>query len=599
MVETLDPHELLRIAFADRSGVYGRPLPIVSFSLNSYFGDGQFAFKATNLVIHLANAGLLFALLRLLIGVTAGTPYRTATPWRMALLVTALWTLHPLQLSSVMYVVQRMTLLATTFGLLALICYCNLRLRQVAGFRSGTNPRLCLLAVTFVLGLACKEIAVLIPVYLLVVEFVCFAPLMVDRRRWVRRYALAAGSLGAVGLIGLLITRTSVLEGYEYLNFTLAERILTQPLVVVHYLRLIALPDVDLMGIYRDGFPVSRSLGLMEMAATAALSAATIAALLLVRRAPLVALGWLLFVCSHLLESTIYPLELVFEHRNYLGLAGILLAICAVGRRVLGPFVSDAMLVLPLVALFGLTVLQTRTRAVEWSSALNHNAAAVATHPESVRAHSYLALKLADLGLVSGAVDVIDEARTVLGDHPVIVGLQLQLHAHAGSLGDELYGEALELFANERLDFNTVIALGALQAGLDAGTVTRPDANELAALYEAVISNPRRRIDPLVEPALLGRYAMLIGELGRHGEALKTAERVVHDYPERHGALLMLARVQESAGRHADAVDTLATLKKVAPIGWRTNEPQRQRLLSDAATLMESIQRRAVGESGS
>src|SRR3546814_2498510 len=75
-------------------------------------------FKATNLLIHLLNTLLVFVLARQLLGLA-----KCDKPLIAATLCAALWALHPMQVSTVLYVVQRMTELAALFSLLGLICY--------------------------------------------------------------------------------------------------------------------------------------------------------------------------------------------------------------------------------------------------------------------------------------------------------------------------------------------------------------------------------------------------------------------------------------------------------------------------------------------
>ena len=116
------------------SGPSGRPVAQLSFALNHYFsGLDPFAFKLTNLAIHLANGVLIFILaLRLLASLRVSTEQRRALI-AAGLLATA-WLLHPIQLLPVLHVVQRMTSLSAFFLLMALLCH--MRGRDVGAPRS-------------------------------------------------------------------------------------------------------------------------------------------------------------------------------------------------------------------------------------------------------------------------------------------------------------------------------------------------------------------------------------------------------------------------------------------------------------------------------
>ncbi|MCY0536413.1 hypothetical protein, partial [Klebsiella pneumoniae] len=44
------------------------------------------------------------------------------------------------------------------------------------------------------------------------------------------------------------------------------------------------------------------------------------------KRAPSIPAGWFFFLVAHLVESSFLPLEMYYEHRNYLPSFGLLLA---------------------------------------------------------------------------------------------------------------------------------------------------------------------------------------------------------------------------------------------------------------------------------
>ncbi len=122
--------ELSGAASSGISGPFGRPLASITFALNYYFAGGfnnTFEFKLTNLVIHIFNTVLVYWLLHLLLktsaSVKAWTTFDAGQRLWIAGMATALWALHPIQLTSVLYVVQRMNSLAAFFMLAGLIAY--------------------------------------------------------------------------------------------------------------------------------------------------------------------------------------------------------------------------------------------------------------------------------------------------------------------------------------------------------------------------------------------------------------------------------------------------------------------------------------------
>ncbi|MEJ2645046.1 MAG: hypothetical protein P8180_08965 [Gammaproteobacteria bacterium] len=176
--------------------------------------------------------------------------------------------------------------------------------------------------------------------------------------------------------------------GYASRPFSLGDRLLTEPRVILHYIAWSLVPNPHALSLYHDDFPVSHSLlspptTLFSIAGVAAL---VIAALWLRRRQPLVSLGLLWFFTGQLLTATIFNLELVYEHRNYLPSLGLLLAafsILALTSPVTRIRAARCGLAVGLIGLFaGITAM----RVQQWSNPLRYAAIAAAEHPNSPRA---------------------------------------------------------------------------------------------------------------------------------------------------------------------------------------------------------------------
>ncbi|MGH8627615.1 MAG: hypothetical protein ACREYC_20875 [Gammaproteobacteria bacterium] len=186
-IESLSSDALKQAAFSIKSGPLARPLSMLSFALNHYFhGLDPFYFKLTNLIVHLATGVALFFALRLLLELFRRR-HRVLTAshrdW-IALAVTAAWLLHPLNLTSVLYIVQRMTALAAMFSLLSLVLYLYGRLRQFEHKSAWIFIGIAF-GVTYPLGVLSKENALLLPVFLLLAEWLLLgfhAPKTLTRR---------------------------------------------------------------------------------------------------------------------------------------------------------------------------------------------------------------------------------------------------------------------------------------------------------------------------------------------------------------------------------------------------------------------------------
>ena len=337
-VDSLDGDSLLFAAYSFHAGNNMRPLAMLSFALD-YWRHGSLdvaTFKATNLFIHALTTFSLAVFFRRLLLLAKWTPQRAAL---VALLLALAWAIHPLQISSVLYVVQRMQTLATLFLVLALWAYLGLRRAQMED-RTGW-PQGVLAVVFWLLALASKEDAVLLPVYCLLLELTVlrFGAAQPWRAHSLRRLYLVLTLAGAAFFLFLALPHYWSAEAYAGRDFNSLERLLTQARVLVMYLGQIVFPLPGWMPFNYDTLEISR--GLLQ-------PATTLPALLLVvallawawvwrSRRPLFALGVWLFFAGHFISSNVVPLELVFEHRNHFPLIGAVLALgdllIAAGQR--------------------------------------------------------------------------------------------------------------------------------------------------------------------------------------------------------------------------------------------------------------------------
>jgi len=176
-------------------------------------------------------------------------------------------------------------------------------------------------------------------------------------------------------------------SGYAERDFTLIQRLLTEPRVLCDYLVWILLPLPRWMGVYHDDIVVSTSLlsPLSTLASILFFIALVVVAWRIRKRAPALAfaVGW--FLVGHSMESTILPLELAFDHRNYLPMAGLILGIvCLVGPWLYARTGRFAVLAFAVVAVtFAGT---TATWAYAWGDPLRLALIMAHDHPESARA---------------------------------------------------------------------------------------------------------------------------------------------------------------------------------------------------------------------
>ncbi|MEO5829934.1 MAG: hypothetical protein ABIQ36_05140 [Rhodanobacter sp.] len=382
-----------------------RPLAMLSYAVNYAAGGSIWGFKALNLAIHLLNTALLAVLCTRLLRCgwaprdpdDASAHERRTSTW--AWLLATAWALHPLQISTVMYVVQRMELLGFTFTLLALLSYWHARQLQLRDGRGW--PWLLLSVLLIAVGYFAKETTVLVPGYALLLELTLLhfgAARPSVKRNW--KWLYAVGCLAAIAVFAFYVLPHYVLGSGAFSGrpYTAWERELTQLRALSMYIGWSVLPLPGQMHFYYDNYLVST--GWLAPATTLAgglfLSCLLGLAAAMRLRRPLLALGIAWFFMAHALTSAPLPLELVFEHRNYPALFGILLALTDLLRlatRHAHPRLPAILATIFLATLSFFTVL----RAATWGNPLQLAMTLVHDNPTSPRASYDLARLYMDL----------------------------------------------------------------------------------------------------------------------------------------------------------------------------------------------------------
>lgn len=389
-LDTFSTEALSQAWLSGSAGPTGRPVSQLSFALNYYFtGFDPFAFKATNLAIHLVCGAFVFNLTSQLL---AQAQQQALLPTQRHALVAsgavaALWLLHPIQLLPVLHVVQRMTSLSSLFLLAAFSVHIGGRER--AG-RSGVALLLCAWGLLWPLSVLSKETGLLFPAFALAWELILRRSQFGCLDRFARFFSavVLAALLSVAGYLAQPSVQWLWL-GYDIRPFTLVERLLTEGRVVWFYLSLIVVPQLASFGLYHDDIVVSTSL---LSPWTTLSSMLGIVSLVWFgwwsrSRMPLVAFGIAWFLIGHSMESTVLPLEIAHEHRNYLPLFGVLVAALGIllkaGER--GGVSRQAALALTLVALICFSFV-TALRAHQFGDEVRRTQVEAQHHPASARA---------------------------------------------------------------------------------------------------------------------------------------------------------------------------------------------------------------------
>jgi tetratricopeptide (TPR) repeat protein len=547
----------------------GRPLSMLSFLLdaNDWPAD-PWPFLRTNVLLHLLNGALLFALLRQSGNRLDGASRRNDAA---ALLGAGLWLLHPLFVSTTLYIVQREAMLPATFALLGLLAWGHGRALLAQAPRAGAAWMIGGIGLGTLLAMLCKANGALLPLLAWVLDATVYR--RDDDTPLARRLRALLLVLPGLLLFGYVLSKLAYWsEPLQSRPWTIGQRVLTEPRVLLDYLRLLVVPRVLSTGVYNDGYAWSRdwlhpASTLFALLAVPALLAAGFASR---RRAPALAAALLFFFAGHLLESTTIPLELYFEHRNYLPamLLGWPLARALVHWRV-EPLVRWLLAAVLLVLLGGTTWM----RASLWADQPRMADLWLALNPGSSRAIATKALFDLHAGKPALAMTVLSEpwrkrphdlqlalnyisASCMLrGPTPAKVDAAAEALRNATE-GDQLayrwLGEVLEAAQRNACP------------GVDAGTVERWTRAALA--NPRMASMPGRRQDL---HAVLGRVALARGDAAA---ALREFRSALDAWPSPDAAA-QEAALLASNGHPAEGLalldhyDSIAPLRKQAS-GW-------------------------------
>ena len=516
-LQDISQSALVRSAESTQAGPLGRPVANLSFALNYFFASGfdSTHFKLTNLAIHVVNGVLVYWFLRLVISRSQTRVIRgdsTSNPLmvnRAALIAAVLWLVHPIQLTSVLYVVQRMTSLSALFVLLALISYMHGRISFIGGNRNAVFPMLLGPLIFGGLGLLSKESAALLPVFILLLEFVLFSGES-PWRFWkniplgVRRLVLIFATTALVSL-AVIIVINHFAPGYAGRPFTFTERILTEPRVLFFYISLILVPRINAFSLHHDDIGISDSL---FSPWTTGFSIAGILMLVIVavrirKKWPIVALGILWFFAAHLLESTVIALEIAHEHRNYLASLGVVLvltfAIFSGSQRVY----RDRAMWIFFSLLISLSAITTFARSSQWSNDRSLYTYESLHHPNSARAALELGGMLANHGQFQAAQLALQNAAELQPHEPSHLMWQQFMRTKRGLNPDAGLDDAIVArLTSRRLSATTIKSFGDISACLQSDCQSM--ANSVKRWIFAVVNDYKYTVDKSYFFYLLG-----------------------------------------------------------------------------------------------
>ena len=384
-----------------------RPVANISFALNYYFDGLEVrGYHVVNIIIHLLAGIMLYyfvkktlsiPLVRDKLGEAGFIPFFTAL----------IWMVHPLHTQSVTYIIQRMNSMAVMFFIMAMLFYVKARLSP------ERVKKVLFFAISFFAGLLAvgtKQNTATLPLFILLYEWYFFQDL---RLKFSRQQLFWIVTIGCLFVFVLYLFLGSsplnrLFPSYDGRPFSMAERVLTQPRVVLHYISLIFYPEPGRLNLDYD-FPLSYSLVSPATTLIAILVIIGMVGLAIysARKNRLFSFCILWFLGNLVIESSTIPLEIIFEHRTYLpSMLMILLLVLFLHR-----FVNKRrVLIVSLVAVALLFSYWTYARNKVWQDELTLWADTHKKSPNKARVNSFYGGVLSGEGRVKEAIPILENA---------------------------------------------------------------------------------------------------------------------------------------------------------------------------------------------
>jgi len=595
-----DKDSAIYFVLSGKGGPAGRPIAMASFLAQAPdWNVSATPFLRVNLFVHLLNGALLFFFLRQL-AVLLNRP----DPDYVALAGAAIWLLMPLLASSSLLVVQRMTTLCASFMLAGLNAY--LLSRGQVERRPGTA--LLGMSAALVLGTLfaslTKENGALLPILVLVLESTLLQRPQQLPVGWWRAWSAAFLILPLLVVAVFLVSQVSYSENMALRRgFTAWERLLTQSQILWDYLINAFIPRPGRLGPFHDTYPVARSLlDPFTLLATGSWLALSVAAIVKRRRYPIAAFAILWYLAGHVLESTVYPLELYFEHRNYMPIIGPVFALSVALVHVGGDYRKYARGALLLLAILNAGVLFSVTSL--WGDPWQAASYWQVQQPASVRAVTTLASRQLDEMGPAVAMITLEEFAARHPQHAYIRIPALTLACtttpdfdHSSSVST--LSAALPKIA---FSYTAVVMLDQLLSVVARSSCTGVVMDDVRALAETIVGNPVYSGNVYYQQLhhkLLARMARLSGDAEETLEHLTIAI----DYSRDDDLNMMMVTTLVENERFDQARDYLESAKDELPwqplrrIGSQGHLEQLADYVREAERIAETGVQRDLGGS--
>lgn len=415
----------------------------------------------TNLLIHIANALLLFVFLN-----------RTTKEIWKSTFVAIFFSIHPLNIESVAWIAERKNVLSTFFWFLTMLVY--VFYREVPSLK-----RYMLVVLTFALGLMTKPFLVTLPFILFLLDYwplqrisLEFSKKPAGGHRW-RDYGLIVEKLPLIILAGLscFITVYAAQDGGAIKSlekYPLDIRLLNAMISYTMYLKKLIWPYN--LAIF---YPYEEVISLFKVAAACSLiSIITIFVLFTYRRWRYLFVGWFWYLGT--MVPVIGLIQVGFQSMadryTYVPLIGIFIMITWGISDLFSKFnVKKTLVTITAMMVVAFFVIVSRQQLQNWKNSMMVFQHALRVTKNNYQAHFGIGNALFSKGNIQGAISHYQEALRFNPDHPDVRNnygnILMGLGKYEKAL--EQYQRSLRIKPKQAKVYNNMGVLLAKQGGLD------------------------------------------------------------------------------------------------------------------------------------
>ncbi len=312
--------------------INSRPIPMLTLAINYWLGGTDVVgYHIVNLIIHILSGVVVYFLS---LQILSSDQIKNEHPIKKnkeiaALLISLLFLAHPIQTQAVTYTIQRITSLAALFYMLSVFFYLKGRMLQSSktGSLKEALPFYAGTFISFILAILSKQIAVTLPLALLMAEFFFIRD---KEGKLYKKYIITYSALSFFAIALALIVKGLPRESQEIPRDIY---LFTEFKVMVKYVQLLILPINQ--NLDHDIAPAFSLWGLKQLFSLAFILGLISLGVYMFRRDRLISFGIFWFFLALSVESTFIPIkDFIFEHRLYLPSFGFFLILVSIAYKI-------------------------------------------------------------------------------------------------------------------------------------------------------------------------------------------------------------------------------------------------------------------------